>query len=62
MGTPGPRLLIEEVTSLDLEPLSQPKDLGTFALSQERALMLTPHMPPPLRVAAPTVGHYQRRG
>ena len=58
---PRPPLPLDEGLPFDLAPIRQGKDIGLFALYEQRTLVRVPNMVHELRVAKPTIGDDQRR-
>ena len=59
--TPGPIPLLQ-VVPLDLAPVWQCEDIGTFPFDEEGTLVRHSHVAHELRIAKPTIGDDERRG
>src|SRR5262252_5960168 len=59
---PGPIAGLLQGTPLDLAPVWQREDIGTFPFYQESALVGAGQMAHELRIAKPTIRHDHRRG
>src|SRR5262249_10988818 len=60
--TPGPFALMLQVVPLDLAPIWQREDIGTFPFYKEGALVRPSHVAHELRIAEPTIRHDHWRG
>src|SRR5215510_16187013 len=59
---PGPLALMLQVGPLDLAPIRQREDIGTFPFYEEGTLVCHSHVAHELRIAKPAIGDNHRRG